>query len=40
LRLCVSNAALKMDTKLECDVDVEGTADMMVRGEGLRCSRR
>jgi hypothetical protein len=32
--LYVSNAALKMDTKLDCEVDVEGTVDMMVRGEG------
>jgi hypothetical protein len=34
LCLYVSNAALKMDTKLEREVDVAGTADMMVRGEG------
>ena len=33
-RLYVSNAALKTETKLDCEVDVEGTADMMVRGEG------
>ena len=31
LRLYVSNAALKMDTKLECEVDAEGTVVMMVR---------
>jgi hypothetical protein len=24
-----------MDTKLECDVDVEGTVDMTVRGEEI-----
>jgi hypothetical protein len=24
-----------MDTKLECEVDVEGTADMKVRGEEI-----
>ena len=35
LRLYVFNAALKMDTKLDCEVDVEGTVDMMVRGEGV-----
>ena len=34
LRLYVSNAALKIDTKLDCEVDVEGTVDMLVRGEG------
>ena len=34
LRLYVSNAALKMDTKLEREVDVEGAEDMVVRGEG------
>jgi hypothetical protein len=34
--LYVSNAALKMDIKLECDVDVEGTVDMMVRGGGTK----
>ena len=33
-RLYVSNAALKTETKLDSEVDVEGTADMMVRGEG------
>ena len=25
-----------MDTKLECEVDVEGAVDMMIRGEGIR----
>jgi hypothetical protein len=30
--LYVSNAALKMDTKLDCEADVEGTVVMMVRG--------
>ena len=34
LRLYVSNAALKMDTKSKCEVDVEGTADIMDCGEG------
>ncbi len=31
--------ALKMDAKLDCDVDVEGAADMMYRGEGGGDSR-
>jgi hypothetical protein len=32
--LYVSNAELNMDTKLDCEVDdVEGTADMLFRGE-------
>lgn len=34
LCLYVSNAALKMDSKLECKVDVEGSVDMIVCGEG------
>ena len=31
-----------MDTKLECevDVDVEGTVDMMIRGEEIRRGHR
>ena len=35
LVLCLqdSNAALKMDAKLECEVDVEGTVDMIDCGE-------
>ena len=47
LRLYVSNAVLKMDAKLDCEVDVEGevgavgTVDMVVRGEeGASISRR
>jgi len=28
-----SKEALKMDTKLDCEVDVEGVVDMMDRGE-------
>ena len=40
LVLCLysSKAALKTDTKLECDVDVEGSVDMMARRE-VRDSR-
>jgi hypothetical protein len=26
-----SNAALKIDAKLDCEVDVEGTVDMIIR---------
>ena len=33
LRLYASKAALKMDTKFECDVDEEAAADMIVHGE-------
>ena len=36
LRLYVSSAALKMDAKLEREVDVEGTVDMMIRGEVIQ----
>ena len=31
LRLYDSKEALKMDTKLDCEVDVEGVVDMMDR---------
>jgi hypothetical protein len=31
----VSKAALKMDAKLECEVDVEGTVDIMVEKSGI-----
>ena len=31
LRLYFSRAALKMDTKLECEVEVEGSVDMVAR---------
>jgi hypothetical protein len=40
LSLYISNAALKMDTKLDCVVDVEGTDDMTVRGEKIRRGHR
>ena len=33
LCLYVSNAALKTDTKFECEVDVEGSVDMMGSGD-------
>jgi hypothetical protein len=32
-RLYASNAALKTETKLCCEVDAEGEVDMIVRGE-------
>jgi hypothetical protein len=32
-RLYVSNAALNTETKFDCEVDVEGAMDMVVRGE-------
>ena len=38
-RLYVSNAALKMDAKLEIEVDVEGSVDMMGWGEGMTAWR-
>jgi hypothetical protein len=31
---------LKMDTKFDCEVDVEGAVDMMDREEGASISRR
>jgi hypothetical protein len=34
--MAVPRAALKIDTKLEYELDVEGRADMMVRREGIR----
>ena len=36
LCLYVSNAALKTDTKFECEVDVEGSVDMMGSGDSRR----
>ena len=33
-RLYASNATLNTETKLDWEVDAEGTADMMVQGEG------
>ena len=36
LCLYVSNAALKADTKFECEVDVEGSVDMMGSGDSRR----